>query len=267
LSGALARWRRAYRAVRERSTATQTRLTIIWLHGAKSISSGAAGTGHHGRARAVDRRAQRPMSEIYIYDEFARSFQRTRSILSIRMACDARRPPSLAMIGAMSEKRQPSVIGSLPSTRPHRRSGKRAAPATAATTAEATVPASAMPAAKPKPAAAAKPRPASTGEPGPTTARPVRTKPAAARTQAADRSRARTQAAARAQRGRPSGGQDRPGRPPDPARDPSRGAPAPAPASPGALQTALEAAAELTEIGLRASARALRVAVSRLPKP
>jgi hypothetical protein len=33
------------------------------------------------------------------------------------------------------------------------------------------------------------------------------------------------------------------------------------------LQTALEATAELTEIGLRASARALRVALSRLPKP
>jgi hypothetical protein len=41
----------------------------------------------------------------------------------------------------------------------------------------------------------------------------------------------------------------------------------PAPASPGALQTAVEAAAELTEIGLRAGARALRLALSRLPRP
>jgi hypothetical protein len=119
------------------------------------------------------------------------------------------------MIEGMSEKRQPGVIGSLPSTRPHRRSGKRATPVSPA---EATAPGAA--------------------------ARPVRAKPAAARTQAADRSRRRA---------------------PSPARDPAP--PAPAPASPGALQTAIEAAAELTEIGLRASARALRLALSRLPKP
>jgi hypothetical protein len=123
------------------------------------------------------------------------------------------------MIEAMSDKPQPGVIGSLPSTRPHRRSDKRASPAA------------------PTDAAAATTTP-------PAATKPMRAKPAAARTQAADRTRRRE---------------------PSPARDPAP--PAPAPASPGVLQTALEATAELTEIGLRASARALRVALSRLPKP
>jgi hypothetical protein len=122
----------------------------------------------------------------------------------------------------MSEKRQPGVIGSLPSTRPHRRSGKRAAPAAAA---DAIAPAAATPPTEAKPAA-----------------KPVRAKPAAARTQAANRTRTRT---------------------PPPAPE----SPAPEPTSPGALQTALEATVELTEIGVRASARALRLALSRLPKP
>jgi hypothetical protein len=35
----------------------------------------------------------------------------------------------------------------------------------------------------------------------------------------------------------------------------------------GTLETVVQAAAELTELGLRASARALRGAVSRLPRP
>jgi hypothetical protein len=154
------------------------------------------------------------------------------------------------MIEAMSEKRQPGVIGSLPSTRPHRRSGKRATPGSPAA---ATAPTSARPTARAKPPAqpeatatlkpAAKPEATATLKP-PATAKPARAKPAAARTQAAQRARTRA---------------------PSPARDPAP--PAPAPTSPGALQTAVEAAAELTEIGLRASARALRVALSRLPKP
>jgi hypothetical protein len=35
----------------------------------------------------------------------------------------------------------------------------------------------------------------------------------------------------------------------------------------GTLETVVQAAAELTELGLRAGARALRAAVSRLPRP
>jgi hypothetical protein len=39
------------------------------------------------------------------------------------------------------------------------------------------------------------------------------------------------------------------------------------PAPPGALETAVQAAAELAEIGLHAGARALRGVVARLPRP
>jgi hypothetical protein len=68
----------------------------------------------------------------------------------------------------------------------------------------------------------------------------------------------------------------------DPATEPAAGAaPTPAPASapaPGEgeqcgtgatelLTTVVQAAAELAEIGLMAGARALRIAVSRLPRP
>lgn len=180
------------------------------------------------------------------------------------------------MIGAMSEKRQPGVIGSLPSTRPHRRSGKRA---TSGGPGDAPAPASAAPAgsagsaAKPKPTAktaaakrtptatgktAAKPKPSASTKAAP---RPERAKPAAARTLAGERVRAVRPPS-------PAAGERVPaGRPPSPARDPAPASPTPAPASHGALQTAVEAAAELTEIGLRAGARALRVALSRLPKP
>ena len=38
---------------------------------------------------------QRPVVEIYIYDDFARSFQQTRSILSIWMRRDGREPRRL----------------------------------------------------------------------------------------------------------------------------------------------------------------------------
>jgi hypothetical protein len=50
----------------------------------------------------------------------------------------------------------------------------------------------------------------------------------------------------------------------------ARGEPAPAPArgnEDGILGTAVQAAAELAEIGLMAGARALRGALSRLPRP
>ncbi|MFL5860265.1 MAG: hypothetical protein ACJ780_05740 [Solirubrobacteraceae bacterium] len=42
--------------------------------------------------------------------------------------------------------------------------------------------------------------------------------------------------------------------------------PSPQP-SPGALETAVQAAAELAEIGLHVSTRALRGALARLPRP
>jgi hypothetical protein len=47
----------------------------------------------------------------------------------------------------------------------------------------------------------------------------------------------------------------------------ARPTPPPREPAPGALETAVQAAAELAEIGLHAGARALRRAVSRLPRP
>jgi hypothetical protein len=111
----------------------------------------------------------------------------------------------------MSNEPEPGVIGSLPRSRPHRRSDKRPAPAGATP-------------------ATAKPKPA-TAKPKPPTAKP---KAAAAK--------------------------------PEPAA-PKRIPPAPHDPSPGALETAVQAAAELAEIGLHAGARALRRAVARLPRP
>jgi hypothetical protein len=106
----------------------------------------------------------------------------------------------------MSNEPEPGVIGSLPRSRPHRRSDKRPAPAGAK-------PAPTKP--KPKPA---------TAKPKATAAKP---KPAA----------------------------------------PKPVPPAPHDPSPGPLETAVQAAAELAEIGLHAGARALRRAVARLPRP
>jgi hypothetical protein len=98
-------------------------------------------------------------------------------------------------------------MGSLPRTRPHRRSDKRQAP--------------------PAPAEA-----------------PAARKPTAARSAAVPPTAAK-----------PTAGPARP------APDPS------GPDAPGLLETAVQAAGELAEIGLHASARALRRAVSRLPHP
>ncbi|MFL5862423.1 MAG: hypothetical protein ACJ780_16900 [Solirubrobacteraceae bacterium] len=107
----------------------------------------------------------------------------------------------------MSDEPEPGVIGSLPRTRPHRRSTKRAAPAGAAP-------------------------PRSQGS-----------KPVVVKT--ADGAVVKTADAAGASTEAP---------------------PAPQP-SPGALETAVQAAAELAEIGLHAGARALRHAITRLPRP
>ncbi|HEX4011264.1 MAG TPA: hypothetical protein VHX62_14690 [Solirubrobacteraceae bacterium] len=133
----------------------------------------------------------------------------------------------------MTDQPEPGVIGSLPRSRPHRRSSKRPAPATAATP-EAAAPATS---AKPR-AATAKPR-AATAKPRAAGARkpkPVPAKPGATAT-------------------------------PNPQAAPAPAPTAQRPPSPGPLETAVQAAAELAEIGLHAGARALRRAVSRLPRP
>jgi cell division septation protein DedD len=139
----------------------------------------------------------------------------------------------------MSPEPKPGVIGSLPRTRPHRRSAKRAASPAGAPPVDsqsAAEPEVVKAAAKPKPAAAnataaSKPKRATTA--AKTAAKPKRTAP----------------------RPKPTAPAERPP------------ASAPADSSHGVLETAVQAAAELAEIGLHASARALRRAVSRLPRP
>ena len=110
----------------------------------------------------------------------------------------------------MVDKPPPGVIGSLPRSRPHRRSDKRAA----------------------KPQAPTAPAPQAQ-------AQAPSTKPAA------PTSRATKPAAPKA-----------PKTPERPVAEPS----------PGVVETAIQAAAELAEIGLHVGARALRSAVSRLPR-
>lgn len=143
---------------------------------------------------------------------------------------------------AVSEQRPSDVLGALPRRRPQRRSAKRAAPAEAANgngtatkpTATKAAPRARKPAAaKPAPTAA-KPAPAQTPADGPKARRPQRL----------------PQPAQPA--GVPPGSHDRPSEEP-PGRH--------------LLGTAAQAAAELAEIGLSVSARALRRVVDRLPRP
>lgn len=154
---------------------------------------------------------------------------------------------------AMTDKRQPGVLGSLPRTRPHRRSDKRPAAAAPATVSEPMVsPAEVTP--EPK-RAKAKPRATGTATPR-ATGTAKRRATATAKPRAAVTPRATTRTAAATPVGEAK-----------PRRTPAReAAPTPAPV-PGTLETAVQAAAELAEIGLQASARALRRTLSRLPRP
>lgn len=134
----------------------------------------------------------------------------------------------------MSDEPIEGVMGSLPRTRPHRRSTKRG------------------PVTEPIPAAKAKTSGAR-GAAGSAGA-PVRSLQSATAPRAAsDRSR---KPGATSQAHRTTARPKRPPRSAPPAAEPA-----------GALGTAVQAAAELTEIGLKASARALRGALSRLPRP
>ena len=144
----------------------------------------------------------------------------------------------------MTDEPEPGVIGSLPRTRPHRRSSKRAAPAGAPPVdTQAREPAVVKAAAAPK-ARSARPATARTTKPATTrTAKPATAKRAPAKPAAPAKPRASTPP---------------PPTPPEPTR--------PEP-TPGVLETAVQAAAELTEIGLHAGARALRRVASRLPRP
>jgi hypothetical protein len=135
----------------------------------------------------------------------------------------------------MADEQPPGVLGGLPRTRPHRRSDKRAQ----------------RPAAPPTPAA-----PAKAGATKSTAVKPRAVKPHAVNPRTVKPRTAAAEPRARVTKVRTGTDAERPRKaPPPPAR------------TAGPLGTAVQAAAELTEIGLMASARALRGALSRLPHP
>jgi hypothetical protein len=206
---------------------------------------------------------------------------------------------------SMSEERHSDVLGGLPRTRPHRRSQKRAAQPTPPP-APAPAPAPADPALTPdtgvspdagvtrdtaaSQAAEVTPDTVATPDPAvtPDTAATPRTKSGAAPMKRGSATKPRTADArkpkAAAARPKPTAAgttkpstagaahsrPDRLRQPAQPEGTPSarRRAIRPAPPS-GAdvVGTAVKAAAELAEIGLSISARAIRGAVSRLPRP
>jgi hypothetical protein len=131
-------------------------------------------------------------------------------------------------VASMSGERPPEVLGSLPRTRPHRRSQKRPA-------------------------------------------RPPHTEPAAAKPSTA-KTRAAKTGAAKPRAGKPQAAGPQPARLRQPAQ-PAGSPPGPRVRRPApsngsdVLGTAVQAAAELAEIGLTVGARAIRGAVARLPRP
>jgi len=199
----------------------------------------------------------------------------------------------------MSEQPTDDVMGSLPRTRPHRRSAKRGPaaepapttdnqpaasvpstrqrPATATAKARASVTPTAKAKAKPttprkaKPSTPRKANPTAPRKAKPTTPRKAKApaKPSGAGGSARSLQSATAPRAAGDRSRKPGVTSQahhrtdaRPDRPPSPRRS---APPAAEPAGP--MGTAVQAAAELTEIGLKASARALRGALSRLPRP
>jgi hypothetical protein len=171
----------------------------------------------------------------------------------------------------MSDDDEPGqdVMSSLPRSRPHRRSARRsasggdAAPASPrarkpAATAKAKPAGEPKRAAKAKPAAEATPAPAAETAPEAVTAgpRPAHSAPAPG----AGDSRGRGPSAVR-----PSAAthRARTGQTPTPARR----TPAGAPSGADLLGTALQAAGELAEIGLKLGTQAIRTAASRIPRP
>jgi outer membrane biosynthesis protein TonB len=180
---------------------------------------------------------------------------------------------SCAIMSAMTDEEHSQVLGALPRTRPHRRSDKRGARPAAQ---EEQVAETKTAAAKPTPA-----KPNGTTPAKPTPAKPNGTpleKPKRAKTSPKAEQRpanAKAKAAAATPRERPRTtrreptGATRLKQPAQPEGTPeARRGRQPAPSSgPDILGTAVQAVAELAEIGLSASARAIRRAVARLPRP
>jgi hypothetical protein len=164
---------------------------------------------------------------------------------------------------AVSEQRPSDVLGALPRRRPQRRSAKRAAPAatpSAANGTEASAPGPAEPRPRTK-AARSTAKPAATKPPA-KTAPAAKPAPAAKLTQAAKPTPTAPRATARRRPPRLRQPAQPAGVPPTPREPPPE-------ESTGrhVLGTAAQAAAELAEIGLSVSARALRRVVDRLPRP
>jgi hypothetical protein len=162
----------------------------------------------------------------------------------------------------VSDERPSDVLGALPRRRPHRRSDKRPAPNPAERSGSS--PARGEDAAgKRTPTARHAPAIRARGS------RPARKAPTAANapTTAKAPSTAKATAAARPERLRqpaqPAGVPQTPRRRPVAPREPSPSQPT----GRDILGIAAQAAAELAEIGLSVTARALRNAVSRLPRP
>ena len=148
----------------------------------------------------------------------------------------------------MAEERKSDLLGALPRTRPHRRSNKR-----------------------PVRADADKP-PVDAGAEQRGSARAVTTPKPTKRPRAANVPASPNRAGATASAKRGTGDQTGSGRlrqPPQPRGIPSapRSPVPPAPSRPEVIGTAIQAVAELTEIGLSMTARALRRTLSRLPRP
>ena len=171
----------------------------------------------------------------------------------------------------MTEKRPKngetsSVMGALPNSRPHRRSEKRKTAAPKAAGARPAGPKAAAPktaapkAVAPKAAAAARPKAAPAAGPKAPAAEP---KPAGG----PKRSAAGVKAAGSRPLRQPPQPRGLPQQPKTSRPKVAEPAERPAPPRRELLATAVQAAAELTEMGLSAGARALREAVSRLPRP
>jgi len=177
----------------------------------------------------------------------------------------------------MSDEHQSDVLSALPRRRPHRRSDKRGArpanPSAQAADHAPPVDASAEGTAatgpeqmSPEPIAAST-GPAEETSPEPTVkaARGRAGKPSAARRAKPAPKPTTTTAGASKDAPRPPRLRQ-PAQPEGTPTSPRRRRPAP-PSGTDVLGTAVQAAAELAEIGLSASARALRRAVSKLPRP
>lgn len=160
----------------------------------------------------------------------------------------------------VSDEKPPDLLSSLPRSRPHRRSDKRAAK-----------PAGPQPPATeqgpPDPPKTPRPR---TAAANPAAAKRKHSAAAGARAKAPSRAQGKRSPAAQA-KSSPRRAKPNSPRLPQPAQPPGTPKPAARGSQPehrsDPLSTAVQAAAELAEIGLSVGTRALRQALSRLPRP